>query len=102
MTVPVETVRPMAVDVLRLFVNVLVGVGLPDPRLVRMVVVPVRMDMGVRMRHPVVTVGMDVLFADDEPDRGSHEQSRRRRRRPDPVAQDGDRGQGARERGQAE
>ncbi len=99
---PVAAVRPMTVDVVRLLMEVLVGVGLPDRQLVRMVVVQIRMDMGVGMGEPVVMMGMDVLFADDEGYRGGHKKSRRGHRRPDPIAKDKDRGEGAGKWGQAE
>lgn len=41
MAMAMATVRPMTVDVVRLFMEVLVGVGLPESRLMRMVMVQI-------------------------------------------------------------
>jgi len=100
--VTVAAVRPMAVEVVRLLVDVPVEVRLPDIPFVRVVMMKVRVDVDVRMGHPVVMMGMRVLIADDEDHGGSHEQAGRGQARPDPVAKDEDRSQGPGERGNAE
>ena len=92
MTVLVTAVRPMTVDMVHLFVDMLMSMGLLESQLMRMVVMHVRMDVGVRMCKPSVIMGMDVLFADDEGHRGGHEQTSRSHRRLDLVAEDEDRG----------
>jgi hypothetical protein len=92
----------MAVDVVRLFVDVSVDVRLPDGPFVRVVMMKVRVDMRVDVGHRVVMVGMGMFFVDYEGHSGSHDQAGCGHARPDPVAKDENRSQGPCERGEAE
>ena len=65
MPVTVMRVRPVAVDVLGLLVDVFVNVGLTDLALVRVDVVKVAMIVSVGMDQPFMPVGMDVPLAGD-------------------------------------
>ena len=75
MPVAMSAVRPVAVDVVGLLVDVLVDVRPLDLSLVPVNVVKVRVDMGVGMDGPFVMMGVDVFFPDDERDRRGHEQA---------------------------
>jgi hypothetical protein len=75
MPVPMSAVRPVAVDVVRFLVDVLVDVWLLDLALVPVPVMEVGVDMGVGVDGPVVVMGVDVFFPDDERDRRGHEQA---------------------------
>ncbi len=91
MAVAVIAVRPVAVDVVRLLVDVVVAVGFADSAFVRVDMMEVGVDMGVGMDEAVVVMGMDMLFTDDEGHSGGHEQAGRGQSGLDPVAEDDDR-----------
>jgi hypothetical protein len=77
MAVAVVAVRPVAVDVVHGLVDVLMVVRFARPILVAVEMMEVGVDVGVRVEGPVVMVGVDVLFPDDQGHPGGHEQSGR-------------------------
>ena len=92
----------MAVGVVHRGVGVLMDMPSPDTSVVAVEMVPVGVDMSVRVDDRIVMVGVDMPLAKDGHGGGGHEQSRRGHRRPDPVAQDDNRGQGPDKGGQPE
>jgi hypothetical protein len=73
MAVPMVDIGPVAVDMIRLFVGMLMRVGFADiPSMIMpMVIVAVLMSMGVDRFF--VPVAMFVLFVDDKDDAKDHE-----------------------------
>lgn len=88
MAVAVVVVRPMTVDVVRFFVDVLVDVRLPVIPFVRVVMMKVRMDVGMDMGRRVVMVDMGMFFTDDEDHGDGHDQAGRGHARPYSFAKD--------------
>ena len=94
MTMPMVDVGPVAVDMSRLLVGMLVGVGFADiPRMIMpMVAVAVLVSMGVgRFFVPVV---MFMLFVDDKDDAEDHENRTGDKDPSDRLPEDKKRGQG--------
>jgi len=102
MRVPVVAIRPVAVDVVRFFVDVPVDVRLPDFALVPVEMMQVRVDMGMGVGEPVMVMGVSMFFADDKSHSGGHEQPGGGHAHPDLFAQDEDRNERAGEGSEAE
>ena len=68
-------VRPVPVDVVGRFMDVLVAVRLADAAWVGVKMMQVPVVVRMRMNGPLMPVGMRMLFGDDEADRDGHQQS---------------------------
>jgi hypothetical protein len=64
----------MDVDVLGHFMDMLMGVRLPDGSFVRVEMVEVTVAMRVRVNGPFMPVGMRMLFTEDETDGKDHQE----------------------------
>ena len=70
---PVMDVGPVAVDVVRSLVGVLMAVGLFDRLGMRVEVMKIAMRVGMKVHQAFVPVGVSMFFCDDEPDADDHQ-----------------------------
>ena len=91
-------VRPMAMDVVGRFMNVLVGARLTDAACVRVEMMQVPMAVGMRVNGPLMAVSVRMLFTDHEGDGDDHQQPGSGHRPAEGILQEYERGQHRRKR----